>query len=55
MNDTPDGAQPETPMQRALRMKKAAAEARTKPSAGKLQPTAAGGMGAGQHKPWMKK
>lgn len=53
MNDTP--TPDETPMQRALRLKKAALDARPKgPSAGKVQRGSAAPP-AGQSKPWMKR
>jgi len=52
-NDEPAG---ETAMQRALRLKKMALEARPKaPGGGKLRPRDASGMAAGASKPWMKK
>lgn len=44
----------ETPMQRALRLKKAAQDAKPKPpGGGKPRPNA--GMTAGASKPWMKR
>jgi len=43
----------ETPMQRALRLKKAAASAR--PAGAKLGPRQSAALPAGQSKPWMKK
>lgn len=46
---------PETPAQKALRMKKAAEAAKARPPADKLKPTKTGGMGASTSKPWMKR
>ena len=43
----------ETPIQRALRLKKAAQDARNTPSGAREKPNK--GMGAGASKPWMKK
>jgi len=55
MSDQPDDPA-ETAIQRALRMKTAAREARPKtPGGGKVQPRASSGMPAGASKPWMKK
>jgi hypothetical protein len=55
MNDRPKNAA-ETPLARALRMKKAAIEAKPKPpGAGKAQRERAAGIAAGVSKPWMKK
>jgi hypothetical protein len=45
----------ETPIERALRMKKAAIQARPKPPGGKGQRELAAGIAAGASKPWMKK
>lgn len=45
----------ETPMQRALRMKKAAAASKPAPPRGKHQPRDAAGMTAGASKPAMRK
>jgi hypothetical protein len=54
MTDQPDDPK-ETPMQRALRLKKAAVEARRKePAAGKVQRGSAA-MPTGASKPWTKK
>jgi len=53
MTDDPKNEPAETPMQRALRLKKAAQDARTTPGGGKVRPTA--GITAGASKPWMKK
>jgi hypothetical protein len=51
---TPDAA--ETPMARALRLKKAALQAKAKPpGGGKISREQAAGMPAGASKPWMKK
>jgi hypothetical protein len=56
MTDAPKDAPAETPMQRALRMKKAALEAQPKaPTNGKFSPKSAAGVTAGASKPWMKK
>jgi hypothetical protein len=54
MDQPPDDPE-ETPMRRALRLKKAALEARSKgPGAGKVQRGSAA-MPAGASKPWLKK
>ncbi|MDE2486447.1 MAG: hypothetical protein KGO51_03540 [Alphaproteobacteria bacterium] len=54
MDERPDDPD-ETPMQRALRLKKAALDARRKgPAAGKVQRGSAA-MKAGASKPWLKK
>jgi hypothetical protein len=56
MDDTPDDpakTSDETPMQRVLRLKKAALEARPKPGAAKVQRGSAA-MPSGASKPWMK-
>ena len=54
MNDRPKNDTAETPIERALRMKKAALEAKPKPpGGGKREPAA--GIAAGASKPWMKK
>jgi hypothetical protein len=51
---TPDAA--ETPMARALRLKKAALDAKPKPpGGGKISREQAAGVAAGASKPWMKK
>lgn len=56
MNDRPKDAAAETPIERALRMKKAALETKPKPPGrGKFSPKQAAGMGAGASKPAMKK
>lgn len=50
MTDTPE----ETPIQRALRLKKAAIDAKPKPPrGGKFQREQAAGVQAGKSKPWM--
>jgi hypothetical protein len=55
MNDRPKDAGAESPIARALRMKKAALEAKPKPPGrGKHQRENAG-VAAGASKPWMKK
>jgi hypothetical protein len=56
MNDHPKNDAAETPMERALRMKRAANQAKPKPpGAGKLQREQVAGVTAGASKPWMKK
>jgi hypothetical protein len=56
MDDRPKSAGAETPMERALRMKKAAIQTKPKPpGAGKGQRERAAGIAAGASKPWMKK
>lgn len=46
----------ETPIERALRLKKAALEARPKtPGGGKFQPQQSAAMPSGASKPWMKR
>ncbi|WP_165842800.1 hypothetical protein [Phenylobacterium deserti] len=56
MSDQSEDPATETAMQRALRMKKAAQDARRKaPDAGKFSPRSAASMSAGASKPWMKK
>jgi hypothetical protein len=55
MNYRPKSADAETPMQRALRLKKAAIQAKPEPPGkGKGQREQAG-MAAGASKPWMKR
>ena len=54
MSDRPKNAA-ETPMERALRMKKAAVQAKPKPPGGKGSRDPAAGIAAGASKPWMKK
>ncbi|HEX6861025.1 MAG TPA: hypothetical protein VF138_12605 [Caulobacteraceae bacterium] len=50
--DSPD----ETPIQKALRLKRAAEAARPKPPrGGKFQREQAAGIAAGKSKPWMKR
>lgn len=56
--DTPPPEAPldETPMQRALRLKQAALDARPKaPRGGKFQRQQSARIAAGDSKPWMKK
>lgn len=54
-NDPPE-ALAETPIQRALRLKKAALDAKPKPPrGGKFQREQAAGVQAGKSRPWMKK
>jgi hypothetical protein len=56
MDDRPEKTADETPMARALRMKKAAIQAKPKPpGGGKVQHERAPGIAAGASKPWMKK
>jgi len=52
MTDDPKEPADETPMQRALRLKKAAESARNRPG-GKLAPSKS--IAAGASRPWMKK
>ena len=53
MSDPPDD---ETPIQRALRLKKAAIEARPKPPrGGKFQREQAAAIASGKSKPWLKR
>ena len=55
MTDDEDAAA-ETPIQRALRMKKTALDAKpTRPGDGRLQRKQTAGVAAGKSKPWMKK
>ena len=54
MTDKPPSDPAETPIQRALRMKTAAIDARPKPPrGGKFQRQQAAGVAAGRSKPWM--
>lgn len=56
MNDHPDKAPAETPMERALRLKQAAIRSRPKrPGEGDIKREQAAGVAAGASKPWMKK
>jgi hypothetical protein len=56
MSDDPKNPAAETPIERALRMKKAATQARPKPpGGGKAQRERAAGIAAGVSKPWMKR
>jgi hypothetical protein len=55
MKNPPDTAA-ETPIQRALRLKKAAIDARPKPPrGGKFQREQAAAVAAGKSKPWLKR
>ena len=54
MTDPKDTAA-ETPMERALRMKKAAFDSKPKPPGGKVHPRQAAGMPSGSSKPAMRK
>lgn len=53
MTDDPKSPAAETPMQKALRLKKAADASRNVPGAAKASPTK--GVAAGASRPWMKK
>lgn len=54
MKEPPDAA--ETPIQRALRLKKAAIDARPKPPrGGKFQREQTAALAAGKSKPWVKR
>ncbi|MDB5458780.1 MAG: hypothetical protein JWO72_521 [Caulobacteraceae bacterium] len=56
MTDEPPDDAAETPIQRALRLKKAAIDAKPKPPrGGKFQRQQAAGIAAGKSKPWMSK
>lgn len=56
MPDRPkDADAAETPMQRALRLKKAALEAKQTPAGDKLTPARATRAAPGASKPWMKR
>jgi hypothetical protein len=56
MTDRPKDAAPETPIERALRMKKAALQTKPKPPGrGKFAPRQAAGMAAGASKPATRK
>lgn len=55
MSDDPERSD-ETPIQRALRLKQAALDARPKPPrGGRFQREQAAAVAAGKSKPWMKK
>ena len=55
MSEPPDET-PETPMQRALRLKKAALDARPKPPrGGKFQREQAAALASGKSRPWLKR
>jgi hypothetical protein len=55
MSAPPDDAA-ETPIQRALRLKQAAADAKSKPPrGGKFQRQQAAALASGKSKPWMKR
>lgn len=51
----PKSGQDETPMQKALRLKKEAQASGPKVPGGKLGPKASAGQAAGLSKPWMKR
>ena len=56
MTDQPPDDEAETPIQRALRLKRAAIDARTKPPrGGAIQRRQSAGVAAGRSKPWMKR
>lgn len=56
MNDDENAGAAETPIQRALRMKKTALDAKAKrPRDGRWQPKRTAGVEAGKSKPWMKR
>ena len=56
MSDRPKDFPAETPMARALRLKKAALDSKPKPPGrGKFQRQQTAGVAAGASKPWMKK
>ena len=56
MGEPPDDTAAETPMQRALRLKKAAIDARPKPPrGGKFQREQAAALASGKSKPWLKR
>ncbi len=55
MSEPPDDVS-ETPMQRALRLKKAALDARPKPPrGGKFQRERAAALASGKSRPWLKR
>jgi len=55
MSDPPDAAA-ETPIQRALRLKRAATDARPRPPrGGNFQRQQAAALASGKSKPWMKR
>ncbi len=56
MDDRPKPASDESPLERALRLKKAAIQAKSKPpGGGGTRPDPAAGVAAGVSKPWMKR
>jgi hypothetical protein len=56
MTDRPENAAAETPIERALRLKKAAMKTKPKPpGAGRIHREQTAGVAAGASKPWMKK
>jgi len=55
MDDRPKTAADESPIERALRLKKAALQAKPKPPGGGTRPDPAAGVAAGLSKPWMKR
>ncbi len=56
MTDKPPGDSAETPIQRALRLKKAALDAKPKPPrGGKFQREQTSALASGKSKPWLKR
>ena len=55
MTENPKNTASESPIERALRLKKAAAEAKPKPPGGKMHRKQSAGMAAGASKPAMRK
>ncbi len=55
MSDQPDVPADETPIQRALRMRKAAQARADRPNAGKSARSPEAGVAAGASRPWMKR
>ena len=55
MSDDPKPPADETPMQRALRLKKSALDARQTPGGGTPKPRQSAAAPSGASKPWMKK
>lgn len=54
MNDRPDAAT-QTPLERALRLKNEALQARSNRRGSEMKPRQSAGMAAGASKPWMKR
>jgi hypothetical protein len=55
MSDRPEDSAPETPIQRALRLKKAALDAKPQPPGGGKRQRAPTAVASGASKPWMKR